>query len=302
MSPRMAALSGSDESTGPTMSQRAPAVEVGRSPSATRPGPPTSTLGAGLNRSRFASASASVRPTRASPPHDGVNRLGARPSRSTSARTSPASRANVSALAPQRFQPSAPSAATRPTWRARPPTQIGYPRSRTARIVRRSAITRSASVPNGRPNVSISGRLSSSPAPSPTSRRGPAIRSTVSRPAASVAAAGASRARRVARSRCGASPRPRHRATRRTPTRAGSHPTAKCGTGGRTRTRRAGRTPPPRARRPAGLPGPRRRTEASTRASSPRSAGSMRSKASSAAPITPARSPSPAGTISGVGR
>ncbi len=54
---------------------------------------------------------------------------------------------------------------------------------------------RSASVPNGRPNVSISDRLSLSPAPIPTNRREPAMRTTVSSPAASCCRRAQGRAR-----------------------------------------------------------------------------------------------------------
>ena len=92
-----------------------------------------------------------------SPPQLVVNESGSGLSRRTSDATSAASTANASGSRPQRFQPFALSAATSPTWRARPPTQAGYGRSAISRSDARSRFTRSCSVPIGRPNVSISG-------------------------------------------------------------------------------------------------------------------------------------------------
>ncbi|HEX6311630.1 MAG TPA: aspartate aminotransferase family protein [Acidimicrobiia bacterium] len=108
-SPRMAALSGSDESIGPRTTHSAPASRYRTIASARRSGPPTSTPGEGSSRVRLRSAAASVSPATTRPAHDTVKWRGAV---SRCSRTARSSRANRSGCAPHRFHPSARAAAS----------------------------------------------------------------------------------------------------------------------------------------------------------------------------------------------
>ena len=88
--------------------------------------PPTMVPGPAWSRSAFARARRR-RPASSttSPPQLVVNEAGSGLSLRTSDATSAASSANASGSSPHRFQPLALSAATSPTWRARPPTHAG---------------------------------------------------------------------------------------------------------------------------------------------------------------------------------
>ena len=289
------------------MSQPAPASTYGAQPVGDPLRPADDHVRARLTRSPLRLRVGSVSPSRTSPPHDGVNSAGARPSRSTSRSTSSSSRANISGAA----APAVP--AVRALGRDQPdvtgppadPDRVARGRARRG-ASRRSAMTRSGLGAERRARTSPSRPGSrSSPAPSPTSsRRSGDAQHGVERGGERRRAAAASRAHDERADRdppgLGRDRAEQRDALERGPELAGSAvrnrwsntntPWSPDGLGGARDRERGLRILDERRER---------ERRASLRADH---AGSQRSSASTRPRSTPARSPSAAGTISGVGR